>query len=73
MGHAGEQQLLPLGLPLPYAVQFENPPGAAAASTDATVPALRSFENMTVTLKEAIAKLGENIVVRRFIRYEIGA
>jgi elongation factor Ts len=24
-------------------------------------------------LKEAIAKLGENIVVRRFIRYEIGA
>jgi elongation factor Ts len=24
-------------------------------------------------IKEAIAKLGENIVVRRFIRYEVGA
>jgi len=24
-------------------------------------------------LKEAIAKLGENIVVRRFVRYEVGA
>lgn len=24
-------------------------------------------------LKEAIAKLGENIVIRRFVRYEIGA
>jgi elongation factor Ts len=30
----------------------------------------RTIEEM---LKEAIAKLGENIVVRRFVRYEVGA
>ena len=30
----------------------------------------RTIEQM---IKEAIAKLGENIVVRRFVRYEIGA